>query len=138
MHFEMRHRIFISLLLVFVGGAILRSALTTRLDSFTLDEAYHVAAGVSYVQRADFRVNPEHPPLVKLWVGSFLSATGFHLGPLRVFHDKLDERRFTEEEVYLHNDPDSVQRRSRMASWSRSQPFFFSRLIRPSPPTFRS
>jgi hypothetical protein len=117
MHFQIRRRIFISLLLVFVGGAILRSALTTRLDSFTLDEAYHIAAGVSYVQRADFRVNPEHPPLVKLWVGSFLSATGFHLGPLRVFHDKLDERRFTAEEVYLHNDPNSVRRRSRIAMW---------------------
>jgi hypothetical protein len=34
-----------------------------------------------------------------------------------VFHDKVDERRFTAEEVYLRNDPDSVQRRSRIAMW---------------------
>src|SRR5215831_13936094 len=27
-----------------------------------LDEAYHIAAGASYAQRGDFRINPEHPP----------------------------------------------------------------------------
>jgi tetratricopeptide (TPR) repeat protein len=82
-----------------------------------MDEAYHIAAGASYVMRADFRLNPEHPPLVKLWVGSLMSATGFYLSPFRQFHDKGDERGFAEEDVFLHNDPDSVQRRSRLAMW---------------------
>ena len=41
--------------------------------------------------------------------------TGFRVSTLRQFHDKLDERRFTEENVFLQNDPDSVQRRSRVA-----------------------
>jgi dolichyl-phosphate-mannose--protein O-mannosyl transferase len=109
---------FILLLLLLVGGAILRSALATRLDDFTFDEAYHIAAGVSYVERADFRLNPEHPPLVKLWVGNLMAATGFHLSPVREFHDKDDERRFAEEDVFFHNDPGSVQRRSRIAMWA--------------------
>jgi hypothetical protein len=113
----MRGRSFLALLLLLVGGTILRSVLATRLDDFTLDEAYHIAAGVSYVQHGDFRLNPEHPPLVKLWVGSLLSVTGFHLSALRQFHDKPDERRFAEENVFLQNDPDSVQRRSRTAMW---------------------
>lgn len=111
-------RLFLSLLLLIVGGAIFRSALATRLDDFTFDEAYHITAGVSYVQRADLRLNPEQPPLVKLWVGSLMSATGFHLSALRTFHDKDDERRFAEEDVFLHNNPDSVQRRSRIAMWA--------------------
>lgn len=72
-------RLFILLVLLLVGGAIVRSAIATRLDGFTIDEAYHISAGVSYVRYADFRINPEHPPLVKLWVGSLISATGFHL-----------------------------------------------------------
>ena len=105
-------------MLIVVALAIGRSAVATRLDSFTLDEAYHITAGVSYVQRADFRINPEHPPLVKLWVGSFLTVTGFRLSPLRVFQDKVEERSFTQEEVYLHNDPDSVQRRARAAMFA--------------------
>ena len=76
---------FLCTVLVLVGLGILRSAVTTRLDGFTIDEAYHIAAGVSYVRYHDFRINPEHPPLVKLWVGSIISATGFQLGPLRQF-----------------------------------------------------
>ncbi len=68
--------LFIALLLALVGGAVLRSSIATRLDGFTFDEAYHIAAGVSYVRHADFRINPEHPPLVKLWVGSIVAPTG--------------------------------------------------------------
>src|SRR5216683_2088841 len=109
---------FILLLLLLVGGAILRSALATRLDDFTFDEAYHIAAGVSYVKLGDFRINPEHPPFVKLWVGSLMSATGFRLSPFRNFHDKYDERHFAEEDFFVHNDADSVQRRSRIAMWA--------------------
>jgi hypothetical protein len=49
--------------------AVIRSAVATRADGFTVDDAYHITAGVSYVKLRDFRLNPEHPPLVKLWVG---------------------------------------------------------------------
>lgn len=34
-------------------------------DSFIVDEVPHVGAGYSYVTKNDFRLNPEHPPLVK-------------------------------------------------------------------------
>ena len=111
-------RLFAFVALLLVAGAIVRSAIATRLDGFTIDEAYHIAAGVSYVRYGDFRINPEHPPLVKLWVGSFISATGFRLSSIRPFTDKADERDFTEREVYLNNDFDSVQRRARIAMWT--------------------
>jgi hypothetical protein len=111
-------RLFVLALLLLLGGAIVRSAVSTRHDGFTLDEPYHIATGVSYVRYADFRINPEHPPLVKLWVGALLSATGFHLSPIRVFADKTDEREFTEKDVYLNNDFHSVRRRSRIAMWA--------------------
>jgi len=114
----MKRTLFLWLALLLVGMAILRSAIATRLDSFTIDEAYHIAAGVSYVRYHDFRVNPEHPPLVKLWVGSLIAATGFHLDPLRQFNDKVGERTFTERAVFRQNDPDSVQRRARAAMFA--------------------
>jgi hypothetical protein len=113
-----KFRTFVWLVLLLVGLGVLRSAIATRLDGFTIDEAYHVAAGVSYVKYSDFRINPEHPPLVKLWVGSFIAATGFHMEPLRQFSDKPDERTFTETLVYRANDPDSVQRRARVAMYT--------------------
>ena len=107
--------LFSGLLFLLVAGAIIRSAIATRLDGFTIDEAYHIAAGVSYLRLGDFRINPEHPPLVKLWVGSIVARTGFRTSALRPFSDKHDERTFAEEDVYLHNDPDSVQNRARAA-----------------------
>ena len=113
-----RLRPFILIMLLLVAGAVVRSAIATRLDGFTIDEAYHIAAGVSYMRYADFRINPEHPPLVKLWVGSIISGTGFHLSSIRPFDDKADERDFTEQDVYSHNDFHSVQRRARVAMWT--------------------
>src|SRR5664279_3899423 len=103
---------FVPLAILLICLAILRSRIATRLDSFTEDEAYHIAAGATYVKYADCRINPEHPPLVKLWVGAVMNATGFHIEPLRRFNDKPDEREYTESAVFLQNDPDSVQRRA--------------------------
>jgi len=34
-------------------------------DSFTFDETAHVTAGYSYLSQKDYRLNPEHPPLIK-------------------------------------------------------------------------
>src|SRR5271156_4359119 len=115
--FTTRRAVFIWLALLLVGFAILRSAIVTRLDGFTIDEAYHIAAGVSYVKYHDFRINPEHPPLVKLWVGSVMAATGFRLDSLRQFNDKPGERAFANLAVFRQNDPDSVQRRARAAMY---------------------
>lgn len=53
-------------LAVLIGLGVLRSSIATRLDGFSVDEPYHIVAGVSYVRTGDFRLNPEHPPLVKL------------------------------------------------------------------------
>jgi hypothetical protein len=113
----MNPRLFIFIVFVLFGAAIVRSSISTRLDSFTQDEAYHLAAGVSYVKFGDFRINPEHPPLVKLWIGTVLNRSGFQIGPLRRFNDKVDERDFTEQAVFLQNDADFVQRRARMGMW---------------------
>ena len=113
-----RHLIFFLVLFALVGFAGVRSAVATRLDSFTIDEAYHIGAGAAYVRTGDFRLNPEHPPLVKLWAGALVSSLGYRLSPYRPLHDKADERKFVEEDVYLNNDPDSIQRRSRAAMFA--------------------
>jgi len=34
-------------------------------DSLTMDELSHIPAGYSYLSQKDFRINPEHPPLIK-------------------------------------------------------------------------
>lgn len=44
-------------------------------DSQTTDEAVHLLAGYSYWRTGDFRLNPEHPPLVKLLAAAPLLFT---------------------------------------------------------------
>jgi Dolichyl-phosphate-mannose-protein mannosyltransferase len=51
----------IFLVLVFFGQGIF----FIRGNSQTVDEAAHLAAGYSYLATRDFRLNPEHPPLIK-------------------------------------------------------------------------
>ena len=49
----------LALMAVLAGGAALR-------ESVTVDEVSHIGAGVSYLERLDLRMNPEHPPLPKV------------------------------------------------------------------------
>jgi hypothetical protein len=56
---------------VLAGGAALR-------ESVTIDEVAHIGAGVSYLQKLDLRLNPEHPPLPKVLAALPLVLRGVH------------------------------------------------------------
>ena len=47
-----------------------------RRQSPTFDEVAHIGAGLSYVQKLDLRLNPEHPPLAKALTGLALTLRG--------------------------------------------------------------
>ena len=85
-----RRWIGVALITLLVLLAIARSALGTRLDSFTVDEPWHIVAGTSYARGAGFHLNPEHPPLVKLWTGAWM-PDGFHLRPSEPLSEKIQE-----------------------------------------------
>ncbi len=110
--------VFWLLTLALISGGIIRSNWATRLDSFTFDEAYHIMAGASYAKTGSFRINPEHPPLTKLWVGAVVLANGYKLAPFKPLADKRDERKFAEEDVYQKNDPIAVQQQARAAMFA--------------------
>ncbi len=67
----MKHHpaVIISLMLAVFLGFTLRTAWT---DSATYDERAHIPASYSYVRYGDMRINYEHPPLLKDFVGLFL------------------------------------------------------------------
>lgn len=113
-----RRAIVFAAIALIIAAATVRSSITTSLDGFTYDEAYHIGAGVAYVKTRDFRLNPEHPPLVKLWVGAYLSLFEFNLSPYRKLVDKVDERQFVENDVYNSNDHDLIQSRARTAMFA--------------------
>ncbi|RYG14204.1 MAG: hypothetical protein EON92_02940, partial [Burkholderiales bacterium] len=105
------------LLLGMVALAMVRSHLGTRLDSFTVDEPWHVVAGTSYVRSGDFRLNPEHPLLAKLWVGVAMPAN-FRLRTTPALNEKLQERDLVEETMFFDNDSARAQQVARAAMWS--------------------
>ena len=116
---SIKHNVLFAAAIVFlIAAAIVRSAITTSLDSFTFDEAYHIGAGATYVQTGDFRLNPEQPPLTKLWVGFYVSRLGYQISPFRPYADKSDERDFVETDAYFANDPFVLQRRARTAMFA--------------------
>jgi hypothetical protein len=59
---ERKYNVIASLLLLFMFICGLSS---TFKDSITDDEVAHIPAGFSYLDKHDYRLNPEHPPLVK-------------------------------------------------------------------------
>ena len=65
------------LLPVFLLAVFALSALySLSRESATFDETAHVWAGYTYLKRADFRINVEHPPLIKLLAGTPLVLAG--------------------------------------------------------------
>ena len=50
-------------LIIAIAGVLLFYAAAT--DSAIFDESAHIPAGYSYVRYLDYRLNPEHPPLLK-------------------------------------------------------------------------
>ncbi|MGO9095503.1 MAG: ArnT family glycosyltransferase [Bryobacteraceae bacterium] len=67
--FSIAAGVLLALMAVLAGGAALR-------ESVTFDEMAHVGAGLSYWQKLDFRMNPEHPPLAKALAGLPLAVRG--------------------------------------------------------------
>ena len=107
-----RFPLWTALLLTFAVGHTLWS---TSLDSFTIDEPYHIAAGATYLRRGDFRINPEHPPLVKLVAALAEPASVLHVAPFTPLNDKFQERVYTQTAVFKDSDYHRVQRHARFA-----------------------
>jgi hypothetical protein len=99
-------------LLIILG---LQLALSVRRESQTWDEGNHIFAGYMSWIHADFGLNPEHPPLLKLIATAPLLSM-----PLK--SPKLRDRYFKEEaflggkDFLYQNDADMILFRTRMAA----------------------
>ena len=54
------------LAVLLLGGMLILMIMSARGDSATFDEVAHIGAGYSYLTQKDGRLNPEHPPLIKM------------------------------------------------------------------------
>lgn len=63
------------------------------------DEVVYPTSGYSYLTTGDYRMNPEHPPLLKLWTGLAWLGTGLSAGAMAGW-DERDEWRFGRAMLY--------------------------------------
>src|SRR3546814_6755862 len=92
-----------AVLLALVLLAILRSSAGTRLDSFTIDEPWHIVASTSYVRGDGFHLNTEHPTLVQLWVGEAMPGD-FRARPRKALAEKAKVLDWVEQTMFLANE----------------------------------
>jgi hypothetical protein len=50
---------------ILLGVMFLTAFFSMKEDALTFDELAHIPAGYSYLTKQDYRINPEHPPLIK-------------------------------------------------------------------------
>src|SRR5713226_10093263 len=110
---DRRHFLALAVLLIIAG--LFHSAWASRRDGFTIDEPWHVTAGVAYLRTGEPYLYPEHPPLVKIVAALSLTRSTFQWTAPGPLHDKKEERDFVESVMYTHNDADSIHSRVR---WS--------------------
>ncbi|MFH1171567.1 MAG: glycosyltransferase family 39 protein [bacterium] len=73
---------------------------SARTESQTVDEGVHLTAGYSYWKTGDFRLNPEHPPIVKLLASVPLLFLPIHLPLSDPSWNNRDEWAFARHFLY--------------------------------------
>ena len=114
----MRKIILISIFLI----SLILMMVSSKLDSITTDEGVHLFAGFSYLTQRDFRLDPEHPPLLKeLGALPFLFQKNFNTSfsdlwnkAGNFYYDSWQETRILGDN-FIANNSDSI--------------IFFSRLV---------
>ncbi|MBI4448764.1 glycosyltransferase family 39 protein [Candidatus Woesearchaeota archaeon] len=93
---------------------VLLSLLASSQKGLTNDEIVHITAGYSYWKTFDFRLNTEHPPLIKLVAGAPLFLLDANL-PLNDEHWVSNkEWQYAAKFFFLYND-----NASQLLSWAR-------------------
>src|SRR5678815_4040938 len=113
---SIRHNIYeIAALCLLLVVLSLQLFFSVRRESQTWDEANHIFTGYRSWTHADFGLNPEHPPLVKLLATAPLLSS-------QPKSPVLEERFFKEDaflrgkEFLYQNDPDKILARTRTAA----------------------
>jgi hypothetical protein len=97
------------LLLLFAGVFIALTVSSYRQKSATVDEPNHLAAGYAALKLNDYHINPEHPPLLRMWAAlPLLAMRG--IDPNTNSVNWLPEERglFSHEFLYEKNNADRL------------------------------
>ena len=67
-----------------IFAAVALSLASSQGDSLVVDEVPHIGAGYSYIKSLEYRLNPEHPPLIKDLAGIAISWLSFTDAPFNI------------------------------------------------------
>jgi hypothetical protein len=87
-------------------------------QSATWDEPQHLTAGILALRRGDYRLDPEHPPLVRLWAAlPAAMAARVNTAPIEEFNPLewvgVAQFYFSHRFLYSNNDADRLLYRAR-------------------------
>ncbi|MEX0869902.1 MAG: glycosyltransferase family 39 protein [Candidatus Spechtbacterales bacterium] len=102
------------LLLTLMAGLMLFQAAN---NTTIVDESAHIVSGYTYWTERDYRLNPEHPPLIKMIAGAGLLFQGMEAPTDRTSWTEEVNGQWTAGDEFLHwetNDPELVMFRSRI------------------------
>ena len=116
----LRGRVLAACVVVLLAAYAAQAITSMRRKSVTSDEMIHLAAGYTYYKTADYRINPEHPTLIKMLAALPLLTMDINGGfdgkawELKVI-DRRGKRRIEEKEwvygwlfMYHWNDADTL------------------------------
>lgn len=119
---------------IFLGIFALQGVAHLLDKSPTFDEPVHLSAGFSYLTRGDYRMNVEHPPLIKHIAA--LPLLFFDLSPVEAYPgwEERSEWKYSSYFLALQEDPEGLMRLGRFMILSLSCSmgvlvYFFSRAL---------
>ena len=112
---KQRRALLTSAAILLLGIYLVELATPAWRQSLTFDEGAHIYSGYSYWKHADFGMNPEHPPLVKLLAAVPLLGMHLQYPPPPAGFFKMSEYDGGEKFLYSNN-ADAILFRARMAA----------------------
>jgi Dolichyl-phosphate-mannose-protein mannosyltransferase len=101
-------------LVIFAVTFLTLTVASYRRESATVDEPQHLVAGYIAWKLHDYRVAPEHPPLLRMWAAlPLLGIPEIKLNTNSVYWLKGDQWRFCREFLFEDNDADRLLFRAR-------------------------
>ena len=112
-----------------IAAFFLQSFLASRIKSPTSDEPPHIAAGLSYVEKNNFRPNPQHPPLIKELSAFSLLLAGIHLPDNVLTRRMLEENEGDQIEWLVGNEVIAENGPATALLWARLPVIVLSTLL---------
>ena len=92
-----------SYIVAVILGIMFAISLGTMLgDAAIMDEVAHIPSGYSYIRYHDYRLNPEHPPLLKDLAGIPLQFQKLDFPTDHKFQNLYSSRHFERSQILDH------------------------------------